>query len=343
MSAASQTSTGQNTMGQTSTDEAPTATPTATLTATGGMPRHHVAIFLALLAAGLAAPFFLYPVFLMKVMCFALFACAFNLLLGYTGLLSFGHAAYFGGASYISAHAAKVWGLPPELAILAGVGAAMVLGLAIGSLAIRRQGIYFAMVTLAFAQMVFFFSLQAPFTGGEDGIQAVPRGHLFGLISLRSDFTLYFVVLAITLGGMLAIYRIIHSPFGQVLKAIRENEARAVSLGYRVNRYKLATFVLSAALAGLAGATKAIVFQLASLTDVHWSMSGEVVLMTLIGGMGTVFGPIVGATVIVTMQNYLATMGAWVTIIQGVIFVVCVLLFREGIIGVFQKWIKKPL
>ena len=311
--------------------------------ASGGMPRHHAAIFLALLAAGLVAPFFLYPVFLMKVMCFALFACAFNLLLGYTGLLSFGHAAYFGGASYVCAHAAKVWGLSPELAILAGVAAAAVLGLAIGALAIRRQGIYFAMVTLAFAQMVFFFSLQAPFTGGEDGIQAVPRGHLFGLVSLRSDFNLYFVVLAITLGGLVLIHRIIHSPFGQVLKAIRENEARAVSLGYRVNRYKLATFVLSAALAGLAGATKAIVFQLASLTDVHWSMSGEVVLMTLIGGMGTVFGPIAGAAVIVTMQNYLATFGAWVTIIQGIIFVITVLLFREGIIGVIQKWIKKPL
>jgi len=307
------------------------------------MPRIHVAIFLALLAAALVAPFFLYPVFLMKVLCFALFACAFNLLLGYTGLLSFGHAAYFGGASYISAHAAKVWGLTPELAIIAGTLAAAVLGGVIGALAIRRQGIYFAMVTLAFAQMVFFFSLQAPFTGGEDGIQAVPRGNLFGLISLRSDFTLYFVVLAITFGGLLLIYRIIHSPFGQVLKAIRENEPRAISLGYRVNRYKLATFVLSAALAGMAGATKAMVFQLASLTDVHWSMSGEVVLMTLIGGMGTVFGPILGAAVIVTMQNYLATLGAWVTIIQGIIFVVCVMLFREGIIGVISKWIKKPL
>lgn len=311
--------------------------------ARAGMPRHHAAIFIALLAAGLVAPFFLYPVFLMKVLCFALFACAFNLLLGYGGLLSFGHAAYFGGASYISAHAAKVWGLSPELAILSGTAAAAILGLAIGSLAIRRQGIYFAMVTLAFAQMVFFFSLQAPFTGGEDGIQAVPRGSLFGLIDLRSDFTLYFVVLAIALGGLLAIYRIIHSPFGQVLKAIRENEPRAVSLGYRVNRYKLTVFVLSAALAGLAGATKAIVFQLASLTDVYWTMSGEVVLMTLLGGMGTVFGPIVGAAVIVTMQNYLATFGAWVTIIQGAIFVVSVMLFREGIIGVIQKWIRKPL
>ncbi|WP_235897789.1 branched-chain amino acid ABC transporter permease [Neoaquamicrobium microcysteis] len=307
------------------------------------MPLHHVAIFVALLAAGLVAPFLLYPVFLMKVLCFALFACAFNLLLGYGGLLSFGHAAYFGSASYIAAHAAKVWGLSPELAILSGTLAAAVLGLAIGSLAIRRQGIYFAMVTLAFAQMVFFFSLQAPFTGGEDGIQAVPRGNLFGLLSLRSDFTLYFVVLAITLGGLLLIYRIIHSPFGQVLKAIRENEPRAVSLGYRVNRYKLAVFVLSATLAGLAGSTKALVFQLASLTDVHWSMSGEVVLMTLIGGMGTVFGPIVGAAIIVTMQNYLATFGAWVTIIQGCIFVVCVMLFREGIVGVIAKWIRKPL
>lgn len=311
--------------------------------ATGGMPRHHVAIFIALLAAGLVAPFFLYPVFIMKVMCFALFACAFNLLLGYTGLLSFGHAAYFGSASYISAHAAKIWGLSPELAILSGTLAAVILGTAIGALCIRRQGIYFAMVTLAFAQMVFFFSLQAPFTGGEDGIQAVPRGYLFGLLSLRSDFTLYWVVLAITLGGILAIYRVIHSPFGQVLKAIRENEPRAISLGYRVNRYKLATFVLSAGFAGLAGSTKAIVFQLASLTDVHWSMSGEVVLMTLIGGLGTVFGPILGATVIITMQNYLATFGAWVTIIQGIIFVVCVMLFREGIIGVIAKWIKKPL
>ena len=319
------------------------ATGIAVQQARAGMPRHHAAIFIALLAAGLVAPFFLYPVFLMKVMCFALFACAFNLLLGYGGLLSFGHAAYFGSASYISAHAAKVWGLSPELAILSGTAAAAILGAAIGSLAIRRQGIYFAMVTLAFAQMVFFFSLQAPFTGGEDGIQAVPRGNLFGMLSLRSDFTLYFVVLAITFAGLVAIYRIVHSPFGQVLKAIRENEPRAVSLGYRVNRYKLAVFVLSATLAGLAGATKAIVFQLASLTDVHWSMSGEVVLMTLIGGMGTVFGPIVGAAVIVTMQNYLATFGAWVTIIQGCIFVVTVMLFREGIIGVIAKWIKKPL
>ncbi|WP_246252746.1 branched-chain amino acid ABC transporter permease [Allomesorhizobium camelthorni] len=307
------------------------------------MPTHHKLIFLGFLALALVAPYVLYPVFLMKVLCFALFACAFNLLLGFGGLLSFGHAAYFGSASYVSAHAAKVWGLTPELSILTGTLAAAVLGLAIGSLAIRRQGIYFAMVTLAFAQMVFFFSVQAPFTGGEDGIQSVPRGHLFGLISMAPDRNLYFFVLAVVFAGLLIIYRIIHSPFGQVLKAIRDNEPRSVSLGYRVDRYKLAVFVLSAALAGLAGATKAIVFQLASLTDVYWTMSGEVVLMTLLGGMGTVFGPIVGAAIIVAMQNYLATFGAWVTVIQGVIFVISVLLFREGIIGVLSKWLKKPL
>jgi branched-chain amino acid transport system permease protein len=306
-------------------------------------PRHHVAIFAGLLVFGLAAPFLLYPIFLMKVLCFVLFACAFNLLLGFGGLLSFGHAAFFGSASYASAHAAKIWGFNPELAILFGTGCAALLGLLIGSLAIRRQGIYFAMVTLAFAQMVFFFSLQAPFTGGEDGIQSVPRGHLFGLFDMAPDLNLYFFVLAIVFAGLLAIYRIIHSPFGQVLKAIRDNEQRSVSLGYRVNRYKLLVFVLSAALAGLAGATKAIVFQLASLTDVYWTMSGEVVLMTLLGGMGTVFGPIVGAAIIVTMQNYLATFGAWVTVIQGTIFVISVMLFREGVIGILSKALKKPL
>jgi branched-chain amino acid transport system permease protein len=308
-----------------------------------GMPRHHMMIFIALFAAMLVAPFVLYPVFLMKVMCFALFAAAFNLLLGFGGLLSFGHAAYFGMASYVSAHAAKVWGLTPELAILSGTLVAMVLGAAIGSLAIRRQGIYFAMVTLAFAQMVYFFALQAPFTGGEDGIQAVPRGDLFGILSTRPDRTFYYVVLAITFGGVLAIYRIIHSPFGQVLKAIRENEPRSISLGYHVNRYKLAVFVISATFAGMAGATKALVFQLASLTDVYWTMSGEVVLMTLLGGMGTVFGPLVGAGIIVAMQNYFASFGAWVLIMQGIIFVLAVLLFREGIIGVLARWIKKPL
>ena len=319
------------------------AVPPVTSVGAEGIPRHHVAIFAALFVLLLAAPFMLYPIFVMKVLCFALFACAFNLLLGYGGLLSFGHAAYFGMASYVSAHAAKVWGLTPELAILSGTLVAALLGLVIGALAIRRQGIYFAMVTLAFAQMIYFFSLQASFTGGEDGIQAVPRGYLLGLIDLRSSEVLYFFVFAIFFAGILLIYRIIHSPFGQVLKAIRENEPRAISLGYRVNRYKLAVFVISAALAGLAGATKAIVFQLASLTDVYWTMSGEVVLMTLLGGMGTVFGPIVGAAIIVTMQNYLATFGDWVTIGQGIIFVVAVMLFREGIIGVLAKWIRKPL
>ncbi|WP_248305051.1 branched-chain amino acid ABC transporter permease [Devosia sp. FKR38] len=300
-------------------------------------------IFAVLLVVLLLAPAVLYPVFLMKVLCFALFASALNLLLGFGGLLSFGHAAFFGLSSYVAAYAAKSWGLNPEIAILLGVAAASVLGLAIGVLAIRRQGIYFAMVTLAFAQMVFFFALQAPFTGGEDGIQAVPRGRLFGLIDLSADLTLYFVVLAIVFGALLLIYRIIHSPFGQVLKAIRDNEPRSISLGYKVHRYKLAVFVMSAALAGLAGATKAIVFQLASLTDVYWTMSGEVVLMTLLGGMGTVFGPLVGAAAIVTMQNYFAGFGAWVTVLQGVIFVASVLLFREGIVGVLAKWLKKPL
>jgi branched-chain amino acid transport system permease protein len=308
-----------------------------------GMPVLHRMIFIALLAFLVVAPFQLYPVFLMKVLCFALFASAFNLLLGFGGLLSFGHAAYFGAASYVSAHAAKVWGLTPELAILSGAAVAGVLGLAFGSLAIRRQGIYFAMITLALAQMVYFYALQAPFTGGEDGIQRVPRGDLFGLISLRSDTTLYYVVLTIFFIGILAIYRIIHSPFGQVLKAIRDNEPRAISLGYATNRYKLMVFTMSATLAGLAGATKAIVFQLASLTDVHWSMSGEVVLMTLLGGMGTMFGPMVGALTIVTMQNYLAHLGAWVTVIQGVIFVISVMMFRKGVIGVLGHWLKRPL
>jgi branched-chain amino acid transport system permease protein len=280
---------------------------------------------------------------MMKVMCFALFACAFNLLIGFGGLLSFGHAMFLGSAGYASAHAAKVWGLTPELAILFGTAVACVLGYVAGLLAIRRQGIYFAMITLALAQMVFFFSLQAKFTGGEDGIQGVPRGRLFGLIDLSNVYAMYTVVLVIFLLGFGIVYRAIHSPFGQVLKAIRENEPRAISLGYDTDRFKHLAFVLSATLAGLAGATKAIVFQLASLTDVHWSMSGEVVLMTLLGGMGTVFGPVVGAAVIISMQNYLAQLGAWVTIVQGVIFVVCVLAFRRGIVGELGHWLKKPL
>jgi len=312
-------------------------------TTSDGVPRQQVIAFVLMVGLLVAAPFFLYPVFLMKVLCFALFACAFNLLIGYVGLLSFGHAAYFGMGGYVAAHAAKVWALPPELAILVGTAVAGGLGVVFGWLAIKRQGIYFAMITLALAQMVYFFSLQAPFTGGEDGIQSVPRGFLFGVIDLRVDMNMYFFVLGVFLIGFLFIYRVIHSPFGQVLKAIRENEARATSLGYRPDHYKLAAFVLSAALAGLAGGTKSIVFGLASLTDVHWSMSGEVVLMTLVGGLGTVFGPVVGALTIVSMQNYLASFGAWVTVIQGVIFVLCVMAFRRGIIGEIANLLKKPL
>ena len=298
-----------------------------------GQSRSEMIAFILMVAVLIVAPLFIYPLFLMKALCFALFACAFNLLLGYVGLLSFGHALYFGWASYVSAYAAKAWGLNPELAILAGAATAAVLGLVAGSLAIRRQGIYFAMITLALAQMMYFFAVQAPFTGGEDGIQAVPRGHLFGIVNLADPINMYITVLVIFLTGFLLIYRIINSPFGEVLKAIRENEARAISLGYKTDRYKLAAFVLSATFAGVAGATKAIVFQLASLTDVDWPMSGEVVLMALVGGLGTVFGPVAGAFVIISMQNYLAQVGQWVTVIQGVVFVACVLLFRRGIIG----------
>jgi branched-chain amino acid transport system permease protein len=289
--------------------------------------------FVVMVVALVVAPFVTYPLFLMQAMCFALFACAFNLLIGYVGLLSFGHALYFGWASYLSAYSAKAWGFSPELAILTGTATAAVCGVVAGSLAIRRQGIYFAMITLALAQMMFFFALQAKFTGGEDGIQAVPRGFLFGIVDLRNEMAMYAVVLIIFLAGFLFIYRIIHSPFGEVLKAIRENETRAISLGYKTDRYKLVAFVLSATLAGVAGATKAIVLQLASLTDVNWPMSGEVVLMTLVGGLGTIFGPVVGAFVILVMQFKLAPIGEWVLVIQGAIFVACVLLFRRGIIG----------
>ncbi len=303
--------------------------------------RYHRNGFVVLFAILLVAPFVVYPVFLMKALCFALFACAFNLLLGFGGLLSFGHAMFLGLAGYLSAHAAKVWGMPTELAILAGMGTATVLGFLVGLLALRRQRIYFAMVTLALAQMVFFFCLQAPFTGGEDGIQSVPRGKAFGILDLTDNRVMYFYVLAIFAAGFLLIYRIIHSPFGQVLKAIRDNEPRAISLGYRTERYKLAAFVMSASLAGLAGATKAIVFQLASLTDVHWSMSGEVVLMTLLGGMGTIFGPVAGAFVIAAMESYLSDLGAWVTISQGIIFVVCVLAFRRGIVGELEAFLRR--
>jgi len=312
----------------------------ATVTLAPAAERNRSIPAIAVMAAVFAvAPFLgLYPEFLMKGLCFALFACAFNLLIGFGGLLSFGHAMFFGTAGYVCAHAARVWGLTPELSILAGTAASALLGIVTGALAIRRQGIYFAMITLALAQMVFFFYLQAPFTHGEDGIQGVPRGRLFGLVDLSNSLAMYYTVLVIFLAGFLVIHRVVHSPFGQVLKAIRENEPRALSLGYDADRYKLLAFVLSATLAGLAGGTKAIVFQLASLTDVHWSMSGEVVLMTLLGGMGTMFGPVVGAFVIISLENYLAGFGEWVTVITGAIFVACVLAFRRGIVGELGAW-----
>ncbi len=287
-----------------------------------------------LIAAGVIAPFIVYPTFLMKVLCFALFACAFNLLLGFAGLLSFGHAAFFGGAAYVCAWLSKAHGVTPELAILAGGLVAALLGWLFGALSIRRAGIYLTMITLALAQLVFFFAVQLPFTGGEDGLQGVPRGKLFGLIDLSNNITMYFFVFAVFCAGFWLIRRTIDSPFGQVMKAIRENEPRAISLGYDVARYKLVAFVLSAFLAGVAGGLKSLVFQLASLTDAHWHMSGEVVLMTLLGGLGTLFGPVVGAFTIVTLENELADkVGPWVTVIMGVIFVVCVLAFRRGLVG----------
>jgi branched-chain amino acid transport system permease protein len=301
------------------------------------------------LAAALAAPFLVYPVFLMKVLCFALFACAFNLLIGFTGLLSFGHAAFFGAAGYVAGYALRSMGLPFEIGIVAGIAAAALIGLVMGGLAIRRQGIYFTMITLALAQMLYFVCLQAPFTGGEDGLQGVPRGKLLGLLDLSNDMSMYYVVLAIAVGGFALIMRTVHSPFGQVLKAIKENEPRAISLGYDVDRYKLLAFVLSAALSGLAGATKTTVLGFETLTDVHWSMSGLVVLMTLVGGLGTLAGPIAGAIIIVALENKLGDLGnllatltniEWfrsigesVTIVTGFIFIVCVLAFRRGIVG----------
>lgn len=304
------------------------------------MPRSHRILYAALLILGLLAPLVAYPIFLMKALCFALFASAFNLLIGFTGLLSFGHAMFLGSAGYICGHAIKVLGWPTEFAILAGVATSALIGYVVGALAIRRQGIYFAMITLAFSQMLYFIFLQMPFTGGEDGLQGIPRRHLFGFIDLDDDLTMYYVVFAITLAGFWMIYRTIHSPFGQVLKAIRENEARALSLGYDVDRYKLLAFVLSAALSGLAGATKALVFKFETLTDVHWHMSGEVVLMTLLGGMGTILGPTVGALIVVTLQNYLASLEGWVTVITGAIFVLCVLAFRRGVVGEIAARIK---
>jgi branched-chain amino acid transport system permease protein len=281
----------------------------------------------------------IYPVFLMKALCFALFACAFNLLIGFGGLLSFGHAMFLGTAGYVCAHAAKEWGWPPEAAILGGTVAACVLGIVVGLLAIRRQGIYFAMITLAMAQMVYFVFLQAPFTGGEDGLQGVPRGKLFGLLPLDNDKVMYFVVLAVFVAVFAFILRVVHSPYGQVLKAIRENEPRAVSLGYDVDRYKLLAFVISTALAGLAGSLKTLVLGFATLSDAHWSLSGEVVLMTLLGGMATFAGPVLGAFTIIGLQNFLADrVGSWVTVIIGVIFVVCVVAFRRGFVGELLAW-----
>ncbi len=299
--------------------------------------------FAIMVALFVVLPFIAYPVFLMQALCFALFACAFNLLIGYVGLVSFGHALYFGWASYLAAYAAKTWHFQPEVAILIGTATAAVLGVIAGGVAIRRQGIYFAMITLALAQMMYFFALRAPFTGGEDGIQSVPRGRLFGYFDLSNEMTMYVFVLVVVLAAFLLIYRIINSPFGEVLKAIRENEQRTISLGYNTDRYKLVVFVLSATLAGLAGSLKALVFQLASLTDVHWTMSGDVLLMTLLGGLGTVFGPVVGAFAVIAMQNYLAPFGQWVLVIQGVIFVVCVLMFRRGIIGELAAFLRVQL
>ena len=302
-------------------------------------PRTIIVAVLAL--AALAAPWIVYPLFLMKALCFALFACAFNLLLGYAGLMSFGHAMFFGMAGYFFGHMVKVWDLPIEVGMVGAVLGAALLGAVTGALAIRRQGIYFAMITLAFAQMVYFLCVQMPFTGGEDGLQGIPRKSLlFGLIPTDNDIGLYYIVLAIFLFGFGSIYRFIHSPFGQVLKAIRDNEQRALSLGYEADRYKLLAFVLSAAIAGLAGATKAMVVHFATLTDVSASTSGEVVLMALIGGLGTVTGPVVGAFVLVAMQDYLAFVGQLVLVIQGLIFVVIVLALRKGVVGEISDWWK---
>lgn len=298
-------------------------------------------VFALLLAASLIAPFVIYPVFLMNALCWALFASAFNLLFGYVGLLSFGHAAYFGGAAYVTAYLTKNYGLPPELGILAGAAAATVMGAVFGAIAIRRQGIAFAMVTLALAQLLYFFALQTPLSGGEDGIQSVPRGHLFGILDLDHQMTMYYVVLGIFAIGMAVIYRTVHSPFGWVLRGIRQNEPRTISLGYKTDQYKLLAFVLSAGLAGLAGSTQVLVFQIASLTGIHWAVSGEVVLMTILGGAATLSGPVVGAFIVLAMFNYLTEFGSWVTVIQGLVFILCVLAFRDGIVGELRNWMAK--
>jgi branched-chain amino acid transport system permease protein len=306
--------------------------------------RDETVAFLVMTVALAIVPFTgIYPYFVMQALCFALFACAFNLLIGYGGLLSFGHAMFLGTAGYVTAHALKVWGVAPELGVLLGVAAAAALSVVTGLIAIRRQGIYFAMITLALSQLLYFVYLQTPFTHGEDGIQGVPQGRMFGFLNLANSTTLYYVVLVVFLAAFLLIFRIINSPFGEVLKSIRENEPRAISLGYKTDQYKLLAYILSGTLAGLAGSIKIFVAQNASLTDVHWSMSGEVVLMTLVGGLGTVFGPVVGAFVIIAMQQYLAQFGQWVTVIQGVIFVICVLTFRRGVIGEFAHYFKRSL
>ncbi len=299
----------------------------------GWTPSRVRVVFGLMAGIGLVLPFFVYPVFIMNVLCMALFASAFNLLLGYTGLLSFGHAAFLGAAGYVAGHAVKVWGLPNELGLLLGVVTGTLLGLVFGGLAIRRSGIYFAMITLGLAQVVYFLAVQMQFTGGDDGLQGVPRGRLLGLLSLDGKYAMYYFVYAVFLLGFWLIYRTIHSPFGHVLRSIRENEPRALSLGYDVDRYKLLAFVISASLSGLAGATKALVFQAETLTDVHWHKSGEVILMTLLGGMGTVMGPSVGALIVVTLENYLSGLGSWVTVITGAVFVVGVLGFRRGFVG----------
>jgi branched-chain amino acid transport system permease protein len=308
-----------------------------------GFSRAQAAALVVMIAIIVLAPLVAYPVFLMKVLCFALFACAFNLLIGYVGLLSFGHAAYFGMGSYLSAHAAKVWGFSAELSILVGGVTGAVLGLVFGLIAIRRQGIYFSMITLALSQMAYFFATQVAFTGGEDGIQQVPRAPVLGFISMQNDMAIYWLVSAVFLAGFFLVHRIVHSPFGQVLKAIRENEPRAISLGYRVDDYKLIAFVLSCFIAGVAGGTKALVFGIATLSDVTWQASGEVVLTTLLGGLGTIFGPVVGAVIINTLEFYLSPFGSWVTVTQGVIFVACVMLFRRGVIGEIGAKLKVAL
>ncbi|MBR0827923.1 branched-chain amino acid ABC transporter permease [Bradyrhizobium manausense] len=306
--------------------------------------RDEMIVFVAMTLLLASVPFTgIYPFFVMQALCFALLACAFNLLIGYGGLLSFGHAMFLGTAGYCSAHALKVWGLPPELGILVGVAAAFVLSIVTGYVSIRRQGIYFSMITLALSQLLYFIYLQAPFTHGEDGIQGIPQGRMFGVLDLSKPTILYYVVLVGFLGGFLLIYRIINSPFGEVLKSIRENEQRAISLGYRTDQYKFLAFILSGTLAGFAGSLKVFVAQNASLTDVHWSMSGEVVLMTLVGGLGTIFGPVVGAFVIIAMQQYLASFGQWVTVIQGAIFVICVLTFRRGVVGEIAHYFRRSL